>query len=170
QPKQREAHRHLSSKVHRRNLNMVARQHENCANVQLPTKVVDKFRRRVALEDLRLNSLVRSLVVQRNEGRAPAGHRLNSVNQSRRHLVGHLPVKRVAKEKECSASTLSSSNNNSSVVDRLLEQDKGRDRGRRSQKVARESMRKERHRQGHNSSNIITAAAPKREVPGPLSL
>ena len=88
------------------------------------------------------------------------------LNPAGRQMVQDLRTNLVAKAKgkECSASTLSSCNNNnnnsSSVVGRLPEPDRGRDRGSRSRKVGRRDHRKKRQRQGRDSSDIIIAATP----------
>src|SRR5262249_25933279 len=111
----------------------------------------DAFRRRVAAENLRWNNLGRSLVVQTNVGLAREVSRLEFINRSRRRLVGGLPVKRAANEKECRVPTLS--HPRSKVVARLGEPSRDRD----NRKAERKGQVKKHRRQGHNSSDTIIA-------------
>lgn len=160
----REEFRHLSCKAHRNRQNMVGRRREDWARRQLPARAgQEKFRRRVASEDLSVNgSERRRLPAQVNLGNAAEVRRLDSVNRSLRQVVQELRMKRAAKEKESRALMLNRHHRRSAVA-RLREPSVARDRDsqdRDNPKVERENRKKERHHQGHDSPNAINVAAP----------
>ena len=133
---------------------MVVRQRENWARSQVPARVAKgKFRRRAATEDLSLNSSARHLG-QVKAVRAPEVRRLECINPSRHRLVGGLPVKRAAQEKEDRALVVSLRRR--SKVARLQA-----NAARANRKVERKSLPKKHQRQGHGNADGIYAAAPE---------
>jgi hypothetical protein len=105
-----------------------------------------RFRRRVAAEDLSLNSPGRSLA-QVNVVRALEVRRLERVNRLRHDLVGGQRVKRAAQEKEDRVLVVSRRNK----VARLPQANAARD----SPKAERKSRQKKHRRQGHANLTLL---------------
>jgi hypothetical protein len=120
-----------------------------------------KFRRSGVTGNLSVNDSARLRLPARvNTGNVAEVRRLDFVNRQFRQVAEDLRTKRGISERECRALTLNSRHHNE--PERPQESSTARHRDNR--KVGRENPKKEHRRQGHNSSDLFTAAARERIV------
>jgi hypothetical protein len=164
QREQRILRRHqLSSVHHSPNQNVVDRRGDAQAKSPMQGKARrDRFRRRIASEDLSVSgSARRRLWVQTNT--ANEVRHLQVVNRRCRELMEDHRMKRAANKKDREAFKGSHHNNE---LARLAQQNAASHRD--SPKAGRENRKKERHPRGHNSCDAIVAATPEPKIPGSL--
>jgi hypothetical protein len=154
-----EASRRRNFKVRHRSQNVVVRGDDQ-ARSQMPGKVRQGKFRRIASENLSVNDSARRRLPVQGNVNSVAVRRLDFVNRSHPRKVADLQAKRVAKEKEYRARSLS---RNSNELAHLREPNAPRDRD-NSRKLGRREHQKKRHRQGRDNFIAITSAAPEEKL------